>query len=37
MEKSTAIHKNIGYEIMQYLHESFVNSVLYDINEKGCY
>ncbi|AUH02069.1 hypothetical protein CWC46_21105 [Prodigiosinella confusarubida] len=37
MEKATAIYKNIGYETMQYLHESFVNSVLYDINEKGCY
>ncbi|KAB8313509.1 HNH endonuclease [Erwinia endophytica] len=37
MKKATVIYKNIGYDIMQYLHESFVNSVLYNINEKGCY
>lgn len=37
MNTATAIHKNIGYEIMQHLHENFTGSHLYDINDKGCY
>lgn len=37
MNTAIAIHKNIGYEIMQYLHESFSESILHDINQKGCY
>ncbi|MDE8741159.1 HNH endonuclease [Pectobacterium polaris] len=37
MNTTTAIHKEIGYEIMQYLHESFANSNLRDVNKNGCY
>ncbi|TOO91830.1 hypothetical protein CGH25_23650, partial [Vibrio parahaemolyticus] len=34
---SVSVHKDIGYDIMQYLYESFPNSELVDINEYGCY
>ncbi|MNZ49652.1 hypothetical protein D3C78_674270 [compost metagenome] len=34
---STSIYKEIGYDIMEYLYESFPNSKLTDVNEHGCY
>ncbi|MEE3663226.1 HNH endonuclease [Brenneria sp. g21c3] len=37
MNTAVSIHKNIGYEIMQYLHDAFIGSELNDINENGCY
>lgn len=32
-----SVHKDIGYDIMQCLYESFPNSKLVNINEYGCY
>lgn len=34
---SISVHKEIGYDIMEYLYESFPQSKLIDINECGCY